>query len=667
MRIFGVALAWSVLVACGGAGETPVDVDARGRDAALEVDATALDGPGPVATGAIQIDPAVDRGPVPLFGYNLTAFDGGQGLMLPDGTWNAPVRAGALAIGADWLRFPGGTFANQFDWRTSIGPVAERIGLNTFTGGPEHYVFGLDEAAQFAQEMGGNLVGVININLGAAVAADWVEYVNAPVGTNPNGGVAWAEARAANGHPAPYGIVHWELSNEGGNGRIWQRWDPDVDPATPAADGGLVPQIPLTQAARDYTVLGGTKAFRGYQAVTRSAWAMNHPDLRFTAAPGQRRFTKLAPVARTSVAVRIGTTAATATPWTMVDDLAASSPTARHYELDERTGELRFGDGVHGAIPPAGSYAYTDFTFQGDGLKQIQAAMRAVDPNLQVSSSFVFSSTYQRNDPALRLDGLQVHAVSGEPDFYPDDPLRNMLSHAWGGVRDALARPIANTADLGLRMYGTEIHPWQDGYTDSVNYRNTAIGAVGLAATYAMAAELGDRVAVIGANYLVSTGNPRQAPIDRTTGLVRAEGWAHHLMREFTGARRVAVTTTDLGATTLGFYQSDNANTPSEIAVPHLIVLATTSVDRRQLEVVVINTTPDQTLTRTVGVAPGAVTVADLVAVRQLAGPTPTTQNTVASPRLVAPVDLPLPSTATGVVELTFPPVSITALRFRAR
>lgn len=45
-------------------------------------------------------------------------------------------------------------------------------------------------------------------------AADLIEYLNAEVGSNPNGGTAWAEARAANGHEEPYNVRYFEIGNE---------------------------------------------------------------------------------------------------------------------------------------------------------------------------------------------------------------------------------------------------------------------------------------------------------------------------------------------------------------------------------------------------------------------------------------------------------------------
>ena len=41
-------------------------------------------------------------------------------------------------------------------------------------------------------------------------------------------------------------------------------------------------------------------------------------------------------------------------PWERVPDLLACGPTSRCYTLDPTTGRVTFGDGVHGAIPPAG-------------------------------------------------------------------------------------------------------------------------------------------------------------------------------------------------------------------------------------------------------------------------------------------------------------------------
>lgn len=56
------------------------------------------------------------------------------------------------------VRYPGGTVANLFNWKRAIG--AETTIMTKWSGQP------------------------------ARDAADYVEYMNAPLGTNPNGGTA---------------------------------------------------------------------------------------------------------------------------------------------------------------------------------------------------------------------------------------------------------------------------------------------------------------------------------------------------------------------------------------------------------------------------------------------------------------------------------------------
>jgi hypothetical protein len=50
--------------------------------------------------------------------------------------------------------------------------------------------------------------------------------------------------------------------------------------------------------------------------------------------------------------------------WTRVIDPGDEPPEARVYALDETTGEIRFGDGLHGAIPPMGRDSIVAFSYQ---------------------------------------------------------------------------------------------------------------------------------------------------------------------------------------------------------------------------------------------------------------------------------------------------------------
>ncbi|OAQ19848.1 alpha-L-arabinofuranosidase C-terminal domain-containing protein [Thermosulfurimonas dismutans] len=111
----------------------------------------------------------------------------------------------AKRIKVSVLRFPGGCGTHHYDWKRAIGPVEKR----------PMYRFGIDEFMELCQAVGAKPIIVLSYFTGTCQnLADLVEYLNAPLGTNPNGGVAWAEVRAANGHPEPYGVRWFEFGNE---------------------------------------------------------------------------------------------------------------------------------------------------------------------------------------------------------------------------------------------------------------------------------------------------------------------------------------------------------------------------------------------------------------------------------------------------------------------
>jgi len=54
-------------------------------------------------------------------------------------------------------------------------------------------------------------------------------------------------------------------------------------------------------------------------------------------------------------------------PWRRIDDLASSGPDARVFELDAEAGMVSFGDGLHGAVPAAGSRVRATLLQAGGG------------------------------------------------------------------------------------------------------------------------------------------------------------------------------------------------------------------------------------------------------------------------------------------------------------
>jgi alpha-L-arabinofuranosidase len=153
-----------------------------------------------------------------------------------DGTFNPLVDAVFNNFPMTTLRYPANGIMQGFEWKKSIGPIGSRTPQQIFSQPYPAQVleFGFDEFMAMTAARG-VLPKDVQIMLPiydtaitysqptqnkAAIpypaqnAADWVEYANCPDTANWGGGIAWGAIRAANGHPAPYGIELWNLGNE---------------------------------------------------------------------------------------------------------------------------------------------------------------------------------------------------------------------------------------------------------------------------------------------------------------------------------------------------------------------------------------------------------------------------------------------------------------------
>lgn len=132
------------------------------------------------------------------------------------------------AVQAPVLRWPGGCFADSYDWRDGIGPRNQRPARAGFWKQQESNQYGLHEFMRTCHAIG--CKPYLAANLRTQPARDFyqeIEYCNAPAGDLPSNSAApaapdaLATQRAANGDREPFNVDLWGVGNEswgcGGN------------------------------------------------------------------------------------------------------------------------------------------------------------------------------------------------------------------------------------------------------------------------------------------------------------------------------------------------------------------------------------------------------------------------------------------------------------------
>jgi alpha-N-arabinofuranosidase len=131
-------------------------------------------------------------------------------------------------IKAPVVRYPGGCFADSYDWRDGVGPADKRPRRANFwieaepNSEPANHRyepnrFGTDEFMRFCKLIGCQPYLGANVrSLPAEAFYRWVEYCNSPAGST-----TLADQRAASGSVEPYNVRYWGVGNEswgcGGN------------------------------------------------------------------------------------------------------------------------------------------------------------------------------------------------------------------------------------------------------------------------------------------------------------------------------------------------------------------------------------------------------------------------------------------------------------------
>ncbi|HET9060959.1 MAG TPA: hypothetical protein VFN61_13650 [Acidimicrobiales bacterium] len=330
-----------------------------------------------------------------LFGANLLWASGAEGAFNPStGSFKPGFVSAVRNMGISALRYPGGETSDSFQWASAIGPINHRrpvepygmqaaslSGACCILDGPQRPLVGPDEFGRLLDQVGA--IGTVTVNFAsgtATQAADFVAYMTAPYkgrGPFPKSSPSyWAALRAANGHRAPYPVPYWEVGNEqffpgqfGWRSGVVLHVGPHP---------GYCPPWAVTDCLYAF---GGTTAF-SHQTVGK--YADQRPSASYSdGLPGQTFFVYFPPVVPASATVYVNGQA-----WAQVRSLNTQPPGADVYTLDPTTGQIRFGDGVHGAVPAPGALITASYSSGPHaGFVEFYRAMKQMSPHIHVCTS----------------------------------------------------------------------------------------------------------------------------------------------------------------------------------------------------------------------------------------------------------------------------------------
>lgn len=515
------------------------------------------------------------------YGGNNIYPKGGQGLLnTKTGEFDSKTIELATKLGLRTYRFPGGSEGNLYKWKRAIGPVADRIdNVSGNNQGPQSNEFGTDEFGHLLETTNFDH-GVIMVAYGYEKpddAADWVEYMNAEVGENPNGGIDWAAVRAQNGHPEPYNIKYWEIGNEVyGNWELnWGSYPHKGDAKRGTGNvvfdqtSGKAGTLPFGSAKR--YIHGGYKYFEQQKAASLSSWKDQH--IKTNGQPNQSLYVKFAPVsleqADKPFIVNINNE-----KWTKVDSFAQSGPTDKHYTLAPKLGKITFGNGRKGKIPAANQFVMLNYlSGKQPGFIDYYHKMKAVDPSIQVISCFEKESFYKLMAQAEQpYDGVVKH-------FYPPLPRKvspeEFYKHSVYKGLD-IKRPVHEHKEW-LKKYPNSALPkdvklWMTEYGLRRHMEQQVI-------MQTVINEYSDDIATLLGHSLFLNNN---TPMITDKGFYRARALPVAIFAKHSEQNFVA---TDVDVPTYKY---------KDMQIPHLITTASISDDKTKMSLVLTNTDPER-------------------------------------------------------------------------
>lgn len=610
---------------------------------------------------SIVIYPDSILNPIPLFGYNMIPANHGFGIIDNKGNFDPKMLESIQKIKPQWLRFPGGTYANLYEWKRAIGVKSGRGGMHGWKLIPDDNWFGPDEAAQLMEKVDGQLVCVVNFNQGAQYAADWVEYMNAKVGENPNGGVDWAALRAQNGHPEPYHVKYWEIANEGGNQKVWSIWPKSGD-----TDFLSFKDVDF----QNKTIYGGSRTFYNQKVVRFNAWTDTYIKTRYYA--NEKFQLKWYPVDERTVTLKIGTDTLTAIEYSRVSTFQNSGPADLHFTLNENTGEIIFGNGINGVIPPSNMFVFASYsTKRLDGVVDIFNAMKSTDSTILVADAFFFLRDFSRKDPQnVKYEAIQEHMASETmSDFklYYTDVFKNAVSLATGGFPSQLDKSINSFITNNKReptIFFTEYGIFNATLENNIQHARTITSAIYYALINSEICKRGNYIKMAGINYLLNHGVNSECAMDEGNSLIHPNGLLCSLFSNYFGKYRIVSAISNLSSQNL-FYSKFNWNTTFDSQeVTKLYTIASIDSIKQTVYLMVINNTNNETLSANISGLGENFSVNQLNKVVQLNSTGLNHLNTASSPNRISLNSQPLPVISGTSFDFNFLPATVTVFCF---
>src|SRR5687768_12867481 len=124
--------------------------------------------------------------------------------------WRNDVVQALKRVGVPVMRWPGGCFADDYDWRDGIGDPAKRpVRMNKWWGGTENNRVGTHEFMDLAEMLGSEVYMAGNMgSMPPRAMAEWLEYMT------EGGKTTLAEERRRNGRDKPWAIKYFGVGNE---------------------------------------------------------------------------------------------------------------------------------------------------------------------------------------------------------------------------------------------------------------------------------------------------------------------------------------------------------------------------------------------------------------------------------------------------------------------